>query len=45
LMGFQFVDNGEGLEVEEPGVTFATWDEPADVFGWQKGFFGSVGDG
>jgi len=36
LMGFQFVDNGEGLEVEEPGVTFATWDEPADVFGWQN---------
>ena len=36
LMGFRFEDNGEGLEVEEPSVTFATWEEPADAFGWQS---------
>jgi phenylalanyl-tRNA synthetase alpha subunit len=36
MLGFKFADNGEGLEIEKPDVTFATWEEPADMFGWQK---------
>jgi hypothetical protein len=30
------MDNGEGLEVEHAGVTFPTWQEPSDLFGWQS---------
>jgi hypothetical protein len=34
-LGFQFADNGEGFEIEETNVSFATWEEPAP-FDWQK---------
>jgi hypothetical protein len=36
MLGFEFADNGEGLEIEKADVTFATWEEPADIFGWQS---------
>jgi hypothetical protein len=36
MLGFTFADNGEGLEIEESNITFATWEEPADIFGWQS---------
>lgn len=35
-LGFRFVDNGEGPEVEKADVTFATWREPQELFGWQN---------
>jgi hypothetical protein len=36
MLGFTFADNGEGPEIEKADVTFATWEEPADIFGWQS---------
>jgi hypothetical protein len=36
MLGFDFADNGEGPEIEKAGVTFATWEEPAGIFGWQS---------
>lgn len=36
MMGFRFVDNGDGMEIEAAGESFATWEEPGDVFGWQS---------
>lgn len=36
MLGFQLVDNAEGPEVEMADVTFATWEEPAQLFGWQS---------
>ncbi|MDR1183986.1 MAG: hypothetical protein LBK67_04230 [Coriobacteriales bacterium] len=36
LLDFRFIDNGEGFEVEHAGVTFPTWQEPSDLFGWQS---------
>lgn len=38
MLGFRYIDNGEGNEVEEAGVTFATWEEPEAWFGWQRDF-------
>lgn len=35
-LGFQFLDNGEGREAEASGVSFATWAEPVELFGWQN---------
>ena len=34
--GFRLVDNGEGLEIEKADVTFPTWTEPQELFGWQN---------
>lgn len=33
-LGFDFLDNGDGLEAELADVTFATWEEPEEFFGW-----------
>lgn len=33
---FEFVDNGEGLEIEEADVSFPTWGEPQETYGWQN---------
>ena len=35
-LGFQLIDNGEGLEIEKADVTFATWAEPPELFAWQN---------
>jgi phenylalanyl-tRNA synthetase alpha subunit len=33
---FSLVDNSEGLEIEKFDITFPTWKEPEDIFGWQN---------
>ncbi len=34
--GFHLVDNGEGFEIEKADVSFATWNEPQELLGWQN---------
>lgn len=35
-LSFQLADDGDNPEIEEAGVTFPTWEEPEEAFGWQK---------
>ncbi|MGD0876974.1 MAG: FAD-dependent oxidoreductase [Anaerolineales bacterium] len=35
-LGYRLTDDGDGPEIEEVGVTFPTWKEPEEQFGWQN---------